>query len=148
MCTECMLQPLLFNVMWLRLQVKCHMTIFCVRLIIFKSFEGFLNNSPQMLTIVRQCAERMLQPLWLKVKVSVLQSFKNATGKTYVFAKKITIKLKYVKIFSLFCRGNYLHIYPSYLKYNEVFAREVRYATPLVFCYLVKTSNVVVCIHV
>ena len=36
-------------------------TIVCVRSITFEPFEEFWNNSPQILTIMRQCAEQMMQ---------------------------------------------------------------------------------------
>ena len=53
------------------LKAKCHMTIFCVRSITFEPLEGFWNYSPQMLTIFRQCTDRIFQPAWFKVKVRI-----------------------------------------------------------------------------
>ena len=54
-----------------QLEVNCYMTIFCVLSKTFEKLEGFCNNSPQMFTILKWCAERMLQPLWFKVEVTI-----------------------------------------------------------------------------
>ena len=41
-------------------------------------FEGFCNNSPHhMFTILRRCAERMLQPAWFQVKVAITDQRSN-----------------------------------------------------------------------